>query len=179
MTAVSRIFTIMAIFDAPAATPPQRWRDVIYPLTMHPEQVPDPSIPADFVWQAAPQGVADFLTSLGGARLVSDRVREVVEPFDTGEIVWLPVTVRTDGGDLLSYWFVHYPKPRDVFDVESTTYGPSGLPIRWVVDLAKVQETPVFMVPGTSFEVFLVHPEVKDALLAAGVTGMDVRRTRT
>jgi hypothetical protein len=35
------------------------------------------------------------------------------------------------------------------------------------------------MVPGTSLETFLVHPVVKDALVAAGVIGMHVRRTRT
>lgn len=58
-------------------------------------------------------------------------------------------------------------------------FGPSGMPIRWVIDLEQVQDLSSFMVPGPIAETFLVHPEVKDALVAAGFTGMDVRRTRT
>lgn len=37
----------------------------------------------------------------------------------------------------------------------------------------------MFMVPGPLAERLLVHAEVKGALVAAGVTGMDVRRTMT
>ena len=48
-----------------------------------------------------------------------------------------------------------------------------------MIDLEQVQDLPVFMVTGPLAETFLVHPKVRDALLAAGVTGMDVRRTRT
>jgi hypothetical protein len=179
MTAVSSIFTISAHSTGEWVTPPHRSRELlVYPLTLEPEGVVEPRVPEGFVWQAAREVLPDFLSCLDAARLVSDRVREVVEPFDTGEVMWLPAHVRAGDGSMLRYWLVHYPRLRDVFDPQATTYGPGG-PLRWVVDIARVQNTPVFMVPGTSLETFLVHPVVKDALVAAGVTGMHVRRTRT
>ena len=175
------LFTITADYNADdgLVLAPQGSRQFLNHLLFRPNDPAETTLLGELVWQSPVEHPPDMLNCTDGARLVSQRVRGVVSEFDHGEVSWLPARVRTPSGLLLPYWLVHYPQLREVFDTESTTYGPSGLPIRWVVDLVQVQDLPVFMVPGASDVVFIVHSVVRDALRSAGVTGMQVRRTRT
>ncbi len=176
---IREIFTIAPAFDGRFVVPPPDSARVLDALLFEPQRPVGPDVLAGLTWVSPTEHPLDFVSSLDRARLVSQRVKDVVSEFDTGEVSWLPADVRTPSGWALQYWLVHYPRLREVFDPAVTTFGPSGKPIRWVIDLEQVQQLPVFMVPGPLAETFLVHPEVKDALLSAGVTGMDVRRTRT
>jgi len=181
VTAVSQIFTIAPKPDPAGrfASPPAIAWNVLGELRQHPERVEAGRELSTECWVSPVEEPPDFLRGLDAARVVSERVKAVVSAYDVTEVAWIPVGVVTPSARTSQYWLVHYPRLREVFDLETTTFGPSGLPIRWVIDLEQVQELPVFMVPGPLAETFLVHAEVKDALLAAGVTGMDVRRTRT
>jgi hypothetical protein len=176
MTAVSQIFTISASLRRHDAVPVDaNSRSLLRQVRA--SQVAE--LPTGLQWHVDTDEPLDVLRSIDSARLVSTRVKDVVSEFDSGEVSWLPADVRTPSGETPRYWLVHYQRLLQVFDLEATTFGPSGKPIRWVIDLEQVQDLPVFMVPGPIAETFLVHPAVKDALVAAGVTGMDVRRTRT
>jgi hypothetical protein len=176
---IRELFTIVPAFDGRFVVPPPGSARVLDALLFEPQRPVGPDVLAGLTWMAPDEHPLDFVSSLDRARLVSQRVKDLVSELDAGEVSWLPADVGTPSSRTLQYWLVHYPRPREVLDLEATTFGPSGKPIRWVIDLEQVQDLPVFMVTGPLAETFLVHPEVKDALVASGVTGMDVRRTRT
>lgn len=178
MNAVRSLFTVGPDRRPPDTRPLGETFPFLNALIYRPAEVVSPAVPDGVAWTAASDEPADVLSSVDSARLVSDAVRDIVSSFDTGEIVWLPAKVVTPSANSLRYWLVHYPNPRDVLDPELSSYGPGG-PIRWVVELAKVQDLPVFMIPGLVAETFIVHPQVRLALVEAGITGMESRPTRT
>jgi hypothetical protein len=178
VNAVPALFTIEPDRRPPDTRPSGDTFPFLNSLIYRSAEVVSPAVPDAVSWPTSNDAPADILSSVDSARLVSDAVRDIVSSFDTGEIAWLPARVVTPSGDSLRYWLVHYPNPRDVLNPELSRFGPGG-PIRWVVDLAQVQELPVFMIPGLVTETFIVHPEVRRALVESEVTGMESRPTRT
>jgi len=121
----------------------------------------------------------DWPNALGPYRLVSPRVREVLDahlgPADA--VQWIPSTVHHEkSGEDLEFWLLHFPIWFDVLH-ESTTWGPSGLPIRWIIDPAKLTGHRVVTVPQLIHPV-IVDSEVLDALHASGAYGFHVAHAR-
>ena len=128
-------------------------------------------------YRLGPAALTDWLWAVDAIRLVSSRVRDILEthrdPAD--DIQWLPVEVETDSGDLHPYWMIHFPTHLDVLLKEKTVLGSSGLPIRQVLSSEKLRTHAVVAVPGT-LQATIVRADILAALQAAGVTGMSVQR---
>lgn len=120
----------------------------------------------------------DWVGTADMTRLVSPRVRTILDDHlgQRDEIQWLPATLTMPTGELLPYWVMHFPVFYDVLH-SSTNWGPSGLPIRWVLDRAKLDGHHVFIVPKLN-DITIVTGEVLAALTDAGLTGIGVERAR-
>lgn len=134
----------------------------------------------ELTWQwTRPQPPPDWVATIDSVRLVSPVVRRVFDehagPAD--EFQWLPATVTTSTGESLPYWVLHFPTWFDVLDEAHSNWGPSGLPMRWVLSRAKLEDHHVVTVPRL-IELVIVTEPVLDALQQAGVTGYVADRAR-
>ncbi|UZN02682.1 hypothetical protein [Cellulomonas sp. S1-8] len=111
-------------------------------------------------------------------RLVSPSVRTILEDClgERDAIQWLPATLTMPAGEHLPYWVMHFPVFYDLLH-SSTNWGPSGLPIRWVLDRAKLDGHRVFIVPELN-DITIVTDDVLAALNDAGLTGIGSERAR-
>lgn len=140
-------------------------------------------------WQGAGDPV-DMPFVIGSVRVVSPRVRTVFDghlgPAD--ELQWLPAVVADRDGDEHPYWVPHFPVHDDVLDLEHTTWGPSGLPVRYVYSASKLEghAVTVYSVRARTVQVrdrtitlpsetppliYVISAEVAEALRAADITG--------
>jgi hypothetical protein len=115
----------------------------------------------------------DYLANTLGVRLCSPRLREVIDaergPRDSVE--WLPATVTDPAGVPHPYFVLHTLADADVLDPERTLTGPSGSPIRPVVDPRRVTDEQVMSFPGASVRL-IVTDRVRRAIERAGCTGV-------
>lgn len=135
--------------------------------------------PPELAWRWLDEApVQDWARTTDMARLVSPRMRAVLEDHlgERDVIQWLPATLTTPTGEDLPYWVMHFPVFHDVLH-SSTNWGPSGLPIRWVLDRAKLDGHHVFIVPKLN-NIIIVTGKVLVALVDAGLTGFSVERAR-
>jgi len=134
--------------------------------------------PEDLWWIAEVPGQPDVLNSVDVARLVSDRVRDVVEPFASDVIQWVPVRLLEPGQER-RYWFVHYRKRLEAFHHDAVM-GRSGIPLPGgtAFDAEGLAGVDVFMPPLNSVTTFFVSQRVLDALLDAKITGMEYQSVR-
>ncbi|NTW42027.1 MAG: hypothetical protein HGA44_19465 [Cellulomonadaceae bacterium] len=134
------------------------------------------SIPA-LEWQLPSTTSFDWLWNVQAARLLSDRFRQVLEPFLGAEdhIQWLPARVVTRDGEPLPYWVAHFPEPLDIYDDSRTQFGPSGIPFpgRWTLSPTKVAGHHVF-VPPSAVDLLIVTAPVAMAIRAAELTGLEI-----
>ena len=93
-------------------------------------------------------------------------------------IQWIPAHVRDATGTSLPYWVPHFYVHQDVLHEGHTNYGPSGLPIRWVLDRRKLNGLGVFVVGGLSAH-YVIHERIGRALAEAGATGYTSQRARS
>lgn len=107
---------------------------------------------------------------------MADIIRAHLGPQD--RVQWLLATVRTPDGQVHAYEVPHFLSYPDVYDVDATDWGPSGLPIRWVLSRAKLDGLHFFARAEASGTV-IVAELLLNALRDAGVTGLDVRPVRT
>ena len=78
----------------------------------------------------------------------------------------------------LPYYVMHFPDwYDDLYDPATTTWGPSGLPIRWVLSRAKLHGHHVFTLPELS-KIVIVTGDVLTALRKAGLTGIEATPAR-
>lgn len=114
----------------------------------------------------------EWAGTVDAIRLLSPLARHVLDehagPAD--DLQWLPATVTTLEGEALPYWVLHFPTWFDLLDEEYTNWGPSGLPMRWVLARAKLDGHAVFIVPQLS-DIVIVTDRVLDALRESGVAG--------
>lgn len=134
----------------------------------------------DLVWSwDAPAPLRDWCPAIGRARVFSPRMAELVRahlgPRDRVE--WLAATVLTPDGLAHPYevpHFLHYP---DMYDDGATEWGPSGLPIRWVLSRPKLAGLHFFARPRAAGPV-IVDEALLTAMQDAGLTGLDIRTVR-
>lgn len=148
-----------------------------YRLQFQPDPVENPP---ELTWHwKQPDPPPDWLGTIDSVRLLSPAVRQVFDehagPAD--DLQWLPATVTTATHPALPYWVLHFPIWCDLLDEEHTTWGPSGLPMRWVLSRAKLNDHIVFIVPRLS-SIVIVTDHVLDALRQVGVTGYTAVRVR-
>ena len=127
----------------------------------------------------APASLDDFCPTTTPGRVFSPRMAELVRahlgPRDRVE--WLPASVLTPDGVAHPYevpHFLHYP---DMYDDEATEWGPSGLPIRWVLSRPKLAGLHFFARPRAAGPV-IVDEALLTAMQDAGLTGLDIRTVR-
>ncbi|WP_150118070.1 hypothetical protein [Cellulomonas sp. B6] len=147
-------------------------------LVFEPGLVQDPP---QLAWSWPLDGPAeDWIGTADMTRLVSPAVREVLDAHLGGadRIQWLDATVQMPDGSALPYFVMHFPDWHDdLYDEASTTWGPGGLPIRWVLSRAKLKDHRVFALPNLS-KIVIVSGDVVDALKDAGLTGIAVTPAR-
>ncbi|WP_456786625.1 hypothetical protein [Cellulomonas sp. P5_C5] len=135
----------------------------------HLDEVPQ----LEWTW-ASPERVDDLVTTADAIRLVSPRMREIFDahlgPDD--EIQWLPGTVTRSDGTTLAYWVPHFPVHHDLLNREHSTFGPSGLPIVYVLSRAKLAGHAITALPGNPLTT-VISATVADALIALDVVGVD------
>lgn len=128
-----------------------------------------------------PGPAEDWVGTADMVRLVSPAVREVLDAHlgEADRIQWLDASVQMPDGVSLPYFVMHFPEWHgDLYDQTATTWGPSGLPIRWVLSRAKLRGHRVFTLPNLS-QIVIVTRDVLDALRAAGLTGIADTPART
>ena len=123
-------------------------------------------------WQLTHSDRPDVVWAARRVRLVSPLVRDIftVHAGPRDAIQWIPAQLLDPTGASLEYWVPHFHVHHDVLHEGHTNYGPSGLPIRWVLDRRKLDGLGVFVVPGLSGH-YLIHERVGRALAEAGATG--------
>src|SRR5690606_12263080 len=97
--------------------------------------------PPELSWDwIAPFPFPDWVLTDDVIRVFSTRMAEVVRanlgPRD--EVQWLEGTIVTPDGTAHRHEIPHFLSYPDVLDREATTWGPSGLPIRWVLSRPKL-----------------------------------------
>jgi hypothetical protein len=127
----------------------------------------------EWAWASADE-IGDLALTSDGTRLVSPRVREVFEthlgPED--EIQWIPGTVTRADATAQALWVPHFPVHHELLNRDLSTFGPSGLPILYVLSEAKLAGHAVTSQPGPSLTT-IISVQVADALLALRATGID------
>lgn len=145
-------------------------REAVWALLDHAERpVADP--PA-FEWEV-PKGSepTGWCPTVDRVRVISPVMLELLEEHrrQADKIQWIPCTLRHPDGCSSSEWRVlHFAGSLEVLDEDLTTWGPSGLPQRWVLSRAKVADRSVFGVPGAQNQL-VVTDTVFDKLSAQGL----------
>lgn len=122
----------------------------------------------------------DAVPSINGMTLYSSRARDVLEAGkgERDAIQWIPALLRHTTGEERQYWVLHTPEPPDILDSAASTWAGPGRVIRWVLDGTKLGGLHVFRWFQGGMSTVLISEQVWDALQAAGLTGMEVKRAR-
>jgi hypothetical protein len=105
-----------------------------------PGRIDETDVPA-WRWLSTTRKPFDLIWTVDTVRLVSPRVRDVLEshlgPKD--EVQWLPGTLRHGDGEGVTYWTPHFPVHHDVLDEEITERDSRhGTPGRYFYSPAKL-----------------------------------------
>ncbi|NTW41066.1 MAG: hypothetical protein HGA44_14530 [Cellulomonadaceae bacterium] len=122
----------------------------------------------------------DLVRTVDRIRVFSARTREVIDAHlgRADQVQWLPCELQVGGNTADGGWAVpHFPVVFDVLSEELTTWGPSGLPIRWVLSKNKCQGHSVFALHGVQGQTIVAEPLLA-ALLEAGITGIAAEPAR-
>ncbi len=121
----------------------------------------------------------DWLGTVHDIRLVSRRFREVVEPLlgEGDEIEWIDAPFTGFDGVEHEYFIPHFASTFDMYDETYTDWGPSGLPIRWVLSRAKLDRHALFAPFGVGV-VMIARDDVATAMKNAGLRGIAYRPPR-
>ena len=122
-------------------------------------------------------GFSDYQAEVRGLRLCSERLRTILESArgEKDEVQWLPASVIGPGGERRPYWVLHFPESGDhLLDIDRSTYGPLDLVKRGVLDPAKAQDRHVLPSPDGSFVSFVISSKTREAILAAGLEGIEM-----
>ncbi|MGY4644591.1 hypothetical protein [Cellulomonas sp. URHB0016] len=140
-----------------------------------PGVIAEPSV-TEFAW-GAPNTPPDWPLTL--TRLFSERMAEIVDAYlsPLDKVQWLPAVVVGADGYRADYRIPHFTERPDVLDRDASTWGPSGQPIRWVLDLARTAGRTFFPSHAYGSNV-IVDDTMLAAFRAAELTGLDVDRAR-
>ncbi|PKQ25242.1 MAG: hypothetical protein CVT64_11100 [Actinobacteria bacterium HGW-Actinobacteria-4] len=121
-------------------------------------------------WLAPAAGYAMFDAS---ARAVIDEVAW------NGDVRWLPLVIETPLGEVEEYQIAAQSLDGGDFLYEPrTTRDPRGVPIRWVLDPAKLGDRQVLVVPGVTSAGLVMRGRVLQQLLDLGAKGIEIRHAR-
>ena len=127
----------------------------------------------------APAQLRDWCPAIARARLFSPRMAGLVRahagPRD--RVQWLAASVLTPDGVAHPYEVPHFLEYPDMYDEEATDWGPSGLPIRWVLSRPKLTGLHFFARPRAAGPV-IVADTLLTAMQDAELTGLDIRPAR-
>lgn len=119
----------------------------------------------------------DFPKATVDCMLFSGRMREVIDahlgPAD--QVQWLPSTLRHSDGREETYWISHFPHTPDVLNMELSTWGENGVPMRWVIQENKLGGHEFFHVGRQKI---IVSHRLVAALRKAGITGINPKPVR-
>lgn len=123
---------------------------------------------------------ADYVSSNLSLRICSSRLRAIVDALknESDEVEWYPVYIKDEHGHRHEYFVLYLPKIAEVVDPQKTTYSADGSPIRWCLSRGKVGERRVFRLSKYGISL-VVSEEMKQAIVAAGCTGMTFGRVPT
>ena len=136
-------------------------------------------------WRGDTSGPGDVVWTLDGIRLISPRVREILDshlgPAD--EIQWLPGVILGAGGSELDYWTPHLPVHHDVLDEDLTDRSPRmGTPGRYVYSSTKLEGhsvttwcTPDWVVRGRGREVTMPSTTADSILIVTAAVALALR----
>jgi len=131
-------------------------------------------------WRGSGAELPDWPFTTDMIRAVSPRVREVFERLraPSDGIQWLPGTISTTDGGVHEYWVPHFiDQDAGVLDQTHTVWGPSGLPILWVLAHRQLLAHDILVVPGVSSTIVVsetVHSALRD-IAATGITAKPAR----
>lgn len=124
-------------------------------------------------WLNREHSFGDIVATVDGVRLVSPKVREILDAHQAAAdvIQWIPGVVIDANGAEHPHWVPHFPQHVDLLDRERSTFGPNGLPIRYVLSAAKLAPHAVTMLSAMSFTLVLAGRVVVQ-LQEAGCKGL-------
>jgi hypothetical protein len=139
--------------------------------------VPDQWDPATTLHHPRPT-VADFQYCFNMPFVVTERVREVIEPVldPLDEVVWLPVTLELSTGERRTMYFIRPLVGPELVEDAASRHGPGGSPGSKMITVARfsrerVGSRQLFAYAYGSDPV--VSPRVRTAVEGAGLTGLD------
>lgn len=122
--------------------------------------------------------VTDWILGASPARMLSTRFRGILDANlgTEDEIQWIASEVEMLDGTIKDYWSPHFPHPRDVLDEVLTQWGPSGLPMLWILSREKMRGVRVTNagMPAT----LVVDSAIRDELLQERLTGFEMTLSR-
>lgn len=136
-----------------------------------PERIDDPP-ELSWTWEA-PFASPDWVLTNDTIRVFSPRMTDIVRahlgPRD--QVQWLEGVVIGPDGIPRHHEVPHFLTYPDIYDMDATDWGPSGLPIRWYLSRPKLDGLH-FFARSRSAGPFLAHYTLHDALRDAGITGI-------
>jgi hypothetical protein len=118
----------------------------------------------------------DFPRTTVSCSLHSQRMREVIDQHlgTNDQLQWIPSTLRHGDGQEERYWILHFPHTPDVLNMELSTWGENGVPMRWVIQEDKLAGHEFF----PACRNIIVSHRLVTALRKAGITGINPKRVR-
>jgi len=124
-------------------------------------------------WPHRTHRPGDIVGVSDGVRVISPVMKDILDSHRTSEdeIQWVPATVVDPEGRALPHWVPHFPQQLDLYDHEQSTFGPNGLPIRYVLSASKLASHAVTIM-GAKAMTFVLAERVVDDLKNAGCIGL-------
>lgn len=169
-------YTVAASYSPEAGHFAKDKAGIVFKERLHdPGVFVDPPV-TEWFW-GTPGPVPDWPAA--SVRLFSTRMADIVARHlsATDRVQWLPAAVVSPEGTHHDFHIPHFVERPEVLDREASSWGPSGLPIRWVLSRSKIAGRSFF--PSHDFAKNVVVDEaLLAALRAADLTGLDIDRAR-
>jgi hypothetical protein len=96
-----------------------------------------------------------------------------------GDVLWLPLELTTPSGSFDDFQVLAAARDRgDFLSEEHTTRSNLGIPVRWVLDRAKLGDRQVLAVPGFAGNNLVMRGRVIQALIDVGARGVVLEPAR-
>ena len=121
---------------------------------------------------------SDYLANDMAFPLCSRKLRDIMEGCKGEQDVfqWLPVTVRSKGGEEREYFVLHFPQEYDVLDKERSIYDAHGI-IKPVISQGLAVGHHIFTFIGAEGVGYYVSEKVRRKVLREKCIGVTFERT--
>lgn len=122
-------------------------------------------------------GYADYLSSDICQRFCSERFRSLLDLHATehDEIQWLETVIRKGSAER-PYYILHFPNPPKVLDKRHTIFSVGDAVVKPILSKKKAVKHAIFSFPKDEGVCLFISEEVKSAIEAAGITGIEISR---